>query len=201
VLRSMRLSAIVPLLILCPTGAGAEDAAPGRGTGGRGYFGAPVVTCTLVRDQGALMFGGWGGWNLTPSLVAGVALHGTTTEVDAPEGAMPDSLGPMDVKFESFGFNLEYVANPGAPTSLTVNAFAGGAAIHYMQEKTGEQYGETDFVLLLQPAAGVEQRVTEWCHLNLALSYRLVGGVEQPGLQNSDINGLAVALACKFGRF
>jgi hypothetical protein len=48
---------------------------------------------------------------------------------------------------------------------------------------------------------GVERRVNGWLHLNLAVSYRLVSGVEQPGLENGDLNGPGVALAVKFGRF
>lgn len=197
----MRHLFIVIMLLLCATEAVATAQTPRQGTRGRGHFGAPVVTYTLVGDQGAVVFGGRGGWNVTPTLLAGFGVHGTMTEVDAPQGAMPDSLGPMDVKFESFGFDLEYAANPEAPTHLTLDAFVGGGAVHYMQEKTGEQYGETDFVLLLQPAVGVEQRVNDWLHLNLAVSYRLVGGVEQPGLQNGDIDGPALALAFKLGRF
>lgn len=197
----MRQLVIVVMLLLCATDAVAKDHTPRRGASGRGHFGAPVVMYTLVRDQGAMMLGGRGGWNVTSSLLIGIGAHGTMTEVDAPEGAMPDSLGPMDVKFESFGFDLEYAAKPEAPTHLTLNAFVVGAAVHYMQEKTDEQYGETDFLLLLQPAVGVEQRVNGWLHLNLAVSYRLVSGVEQPGLQNGDISGLAVALAFKFGQF
>jgi hypothetical protein len=97
--------------------------------------------------------------------------------------------------------DLEYTANPEAPAHLTLTTFIGGAAVHYMQENTGEQYGETDFALLLQPALGLEQRVNDWAHLQIAVSYRLVSGVEQPTLQNGDINGPAVALAFKFGRF
>jgi hypothetical protein len=107
----------------------------------------------------------------------------------------------MDVQFETFGLDLEYAASPKAPTHLTLNALFGGAAVHYMQERTGEQYGETDFLLLLQPAVGVEQRLNNWLHLNLAISYRLVSGVEQPGLRNSDINGPAAGVAFKVGRF
>ncbi len=197
----MRQLVIVVMLVLCSTDAVAKDQTPRRDTSGRGHFGAPVVMYTLVGDQGTVMLGGRGGWNVTPSLLVGIGAYGTMMEVNAPEGAMPDSLGPMDVKFECFGFDLEYAADPEASTHLTLNAFVGGAAVHYMQEKTGEQYGETDFALLLQPAVGVERRINDWLHLNLAASYRLVSGVEQPGLQNGDISGLAVVLACKFGRF
>jgi hypothetical protein len=147
------------------------------------------------------MFGGRGGWNVTPSLLLGGGGNGTMTEVDARDGAVPDAPGPLDVKFESFGFDLEYAVRPTAPTHLTLSALFGGAAAHYMRDKTDEQHGETDFMLLLEPAAGVERRVTDWLHLNLAVSYRLVSGVEQPGLEDGDFIGAAAALAVKFGRF
>jgi hypothetical protein len=56
-------------------------------------------------------------------------------------------------------------------------------------------------MVLVEPVAGVERRITNRFHLNLALSYRLSRGVDQPGLRDGDINAVAVALAAKFGRF
>ena len=197
----MRQLVVVLVLLLFAAGAVAQDEEPRQGAGGGGHFGAPVVKYTVVRDQGTVMFGGRGGWNVTPSLLIGGGLYATMTEVDAREGAVPDAPGPLDVKFESFGFDLEYAVKPEAPTHLTLDAFFGGAAVHYMRDKTEDQHGETDFVFLVEPAVGVEQRVTDWLHLNLAASYRLVSGVEQPGLEDGDINGAAAVLAVKFGRF
>ena len=197
----MRRYVIVLMLLLFAAETMAQDQSAPRGTSGRGHFGAPVIKYTVLRDQGAVMFGGRGGWNVTPSLVLGGGLYGTMTEVDAREDAVPDAPGPLDVKFESFGFDLEYAAHPAAPTHLTLHAFFGGAAARYVRDKTNEQHGETDFMLLLEPAVGVERRVTDWLHLNLAVSYRLVSGVEQPGLGNSDINGASAALAVKLGQF
>ncbi len=198
---TVRYALIGVMLSLGTSVASAGDLEPPDSAGGRGHFGAPVVTVTLAGDAGAVMIGGCGGWNIGPSLVLGFSAHGTTTEIDAPDGAMPDSMGPIDIEFQSFGFDLEYGLNPRAPTHLTLGALLGGAAVHYVPERTGEQHGETDFLLLLQPAVGVERRVNAWLHLNLALSYRLVSGAEQPGLRNSDINGPALGLAFKLGRF
>jgi hypothetical protein len=164
-----------------------------------GYFVAPVVKYTAIRDQGAAMLGVRGGWNITHSLVLGGGLFGTITQVDGPDGAVPDAPGPLDIKLESFGFDVEYAPKPGAPTHLTLNLSFGGGAGHYVREDTDEQHGETDFLLLLEPAVGVDQRVTDWLHLNLGASYRLVSGVELAGLQNGDFNGPAAALAVKFG--
>jgi hypothetical protein len=123
------------------------------------------------------------------------------TEIHGQQEKVPDAPGPLDVQFECFGLDLEYAPRPAAPTHLTLSGFFGGGAAHYMRDKTDEQHGETDFMLQLEPAVGVEQRVSNWLHLNLAASYRLVSGVEQPGLENADINGPAATLAVKLGRF
>lgn len=173
---------------------------PAVGNTARGHFGAPVLEYTTLRGQGALMLGGRGGWNLTPSLVLGFGVYGTVSEVDGPAG-VPFAPGPLYVKMESFGVEVEHAFRPAAPTHLTVGVFAGGAAAHYMQEATDEQHGETDFMLLLKPAVGVERRLTDRLHLHLSASYRLVSGVEQPGLATGDVSGAAVALALKIGRF
>jgi hypothetical protein len=135
------------------------------------------------------------------SLVLGFSLYGTMSEVNAPDGAVPDAPGPLDVKFETFGFDLMYAPHTTAPTKLTLGAFLGGGAGHYVRDGTHEQHGETDFMLVLEPTAGVEQRITNWLHLHLEASYRLISGVEQPGLANGDFNGPAVSLALKLGRF
>jgi hypothetical protein len=197
----MRALVIVTMLPLLAIEVAAQEEAPRQGAGGRSYFGAPVVKYTAIRDHGAAMLGGRGGWNITPSLALGGGLYGTITQVDGPVGAVPDAPGPLDIKFESFGLELEYAPKPRASTHLTLHAFFGGGAAHYVQDETDEQYGETDFMLLLEPAVGGEQRITDWLHLNLAVSYRLVSGVAQPGLENSDLTGPSAALAVKFGRF
>lgn len=192
---------IVAMLLLFAGGAAAQYQSPRESAKGRSYFGAPVLKFTAIRDQGAVMFGGRGGWNITSSLMLGGGAYGTMTEVDAREGGVPGALGPLDVKFESFGLDLEYAVHPTAPTHLTATSFIGGAAARYAQDKTDEQWGETDFMLLLEPSLGVEQRVTDSLHLNLAVSYRLVSGVEQAGLKGGDLQGVAAALAVKIGQF
>jgi hypothetical protein len=192
---------VVAMLLLFAGQAAAQDPAARQDARGRSYFGAPVLKYAVVRGQAAVMFGGRGGLNLTPSLLLGAGAYGTMSEVDAREGAVPGAPGPLDIKFESFGFDLEYAVHPAAPTHLTLTAFMGGAAARYAMDKTDDQWGESDFMLLLEPAVGLEQRVTDGLHLNLALSYRLVSGVEQPGLKDGDLKGAAAALAVKLGRF
>lgn len=192
--------AIVTVLLLCAGDAAAQQPSPDEGSGG-GRFGAPVLKYTTIGGQGALMFGGRAGWNVSPTLVLGVGAYGTMTEVDAPEWALPGAPTPLDVKLETFGFDVEYAPHPEAPTHLTFTAFLGGAANHYYKDGTNDQHGETDFMLVVEPSVGVEQRVTDWLHLNLSASYRVLGGVEQTGLEPGDFQVASAALAVKLGRF
>jgi hypothetical protein len=131
----------------------------------------------------------------------GGGLYGTVSEVDAPAGALPGVTDPLDVKFDSFGFDLEYAQSPGARAHPTFGLFLGGGAVRFAKDKTSEQRDETDLVLVVEPSVGLELEITGWLHLNPAVSYRVVGGVDQPGLENGDFAGPAVSLAVKLGRF
>ena len=196
-----KLVIILITLLLFASAAITQDETPQQGAGGKGHFGAPILKYTVINDQGVLMLGGRGGWNVNASLTVGGGFYATVTEVDAPEDAVPNAPGPLDLKLESFGFELEYAPRPTAQTFLTLYAFVGGAAGHYVRDKTREQHGETDFMLLLEPGVGVEHRIIDWLHLNLTGSYRLVNGVEQPLLKDADFSGPAATLTVKFGQF
>jgi hypothetical protein len=193
-----RLPDVAVSLVAVCCAAGASLWASAAGASG---FGAPVVKITALCDQTAVMLGGRGGWNITPSWSFGGGLYGTISEVNGTDGAVADAPGPLDVKLDSFGFDLEYAAHPDAPMHLTLSAFIGGAAVRYVKSRTDEQHGESDFTFLVEPAVGVERRVFERLHLNLAASYRLVAGVDQPGLNERDLQAPALSLAIKFGRF
>jgi hypothetical protein len=192
---------IVVVLLLLAASAGAQAPAARAESAGTSHFGAPALKVTTLRGQGAVMFGGRGGWGVSPTLTLGGGAYATMTEVDARDGEVPFASGPLDIKFECFGVELEYARHPSAPTHLTFASFFGGAAAHNAQDKSDDQFGETDFMLLWEPAAGVEKRLTESLHLHLAVSYRLVHGVEQAGLRASDLQTAAVTLTAKIGKF
>lgn len=180
--------------------AAAQDV-PGQNNAGSRYFGAPVLKYTVIRDQGAVMFGGRGGWNISPSFLIGAGVYATMSEVNGPEGALPYATGPLDLKFETFGLDLEYACRPASPVHFTLGMFLGGGAVHFVKDKTDEQQDETDFTAVLEPSVGLEWNITDSLHLNLAASYRFVIGVDQPGLKDKDFTGPAVSFAVKIGQF
>lgn len=189
------------LLLVVAAATVAHAQAPGPISSRPGYFGSPVLKVTRLRNQSAIMLGGRGAWNLTPSLAIGGGLYGTWSRVDAPVGATSVAGDPLDIKLEAFGLEVEYARNPGAPTHLTFGAFFGGAANRYLRDGTSEQDGETDFMFLLEPAIGAERRIARSVHLHVAASYRLVEGVDQRALSDSDFNGPALVVGLKLGRF
>ncbi len=191
----------VVVLLLLAASAGAQAPAAGVESAGASHFGAPALKVTTLRGLGAVMFGGRGGWSISPTLTLGGGAYATITEVDARDGAVPFAPGPLDIKFECFGVELEYATHRAAPTHVTLTSFMGGAAAHNAQDKSDDQFGETDFMLLWEPAVGVEKRITASLHVNLALSFRVVHGVEQAGLTAGDLRSAAVTLTAKFGKF
>jgi hypothetical protein len=72
----MRQLLFVIVFVLFAACAAAQNQAPRQSVGGRGYFGAPVVKGTVIRDQTAVMFGGRGGWNITPSVIRATSRSG-----------------------------------------------------------------------------------------------------------------------------
>jgi hypothetical protein len=66
----------------------------------------------------------------------------TMTYTDAPDDSIPSAPGPLDIKFECFGFELEYALRPKAPTDMTLTVFAGGAAGHYVRDDNHDQHGK-----------------------------------------------------------
>jgi hypothetical protein len=193
------LSVFAMFLLTAESAAQAPE--PRDASGGSSHYVAPALKGTMLRGQGAVMFGGRGGWGISPTLTLGGGAFATVTEVDARDGAVPNAPGLLDVKFECFGVELEYAAHRTAPTHLTLASFVGGGAAHNAQDRNDDQFGETDFMLLWEPAVGVERRVTPSLHVNLAVSYRLVHGVEQAGLTAGDLQTAAITLTAKFGTF
>ena len=172
----------------------------------KGGFGGPVVKLTSIRNQNAVMVGGRGGWIIDHSLLLGGGGYAVASEVDAPEGALSFFEGPLDIEFAYFGFEMEYVVHPKSLGHFSFYTLIGGGAINYVKDvgpvtRSNEQAGETNFVFVLEPAVNAELNVTTWFRLNAGASYRLVTRVSQPGLKDSDFNGMTATLTFKFGNF
>ena len=170
-----------------------------------GGFGAPVLKYTSIYGQNALMIGGRGGWIINHSFVIGGGGYGTVTEVDAPEGIFPE-LGPLDLKLEYGGFELEYILNPKSLAHFSFYILIGGGSIKFSKDAGSHDEGDhtvgpDDFVFVMEPAINGEMNITDWFHINAGVSYRIITDVEQEQLENSDFSGVTGNLTFKFGSF
>jgi len=165
----------------------AQETSASGGDRDRGGFGAPVIKYTSINGQGAVMFGGRGGWIINHSLALGGGGYALSSEVDAPEGVQPWVGGPQNVDFVYGGFEIEYIFNPLSPAHFSISALAGGGATRYLKDdpasKGKDQMGETGFMWILEPGVNAELIVMRWLRLSAGMSYRLVTGLRQEGLK------------------
>ena len=96
----MRSVVIILVLLLFAAVAVTQQKTFQQGAGGKGNFGAPVIKYSFVNNQGVLMLGGRGGWNVSPSLLLGGGLCATMTEVNGPECSIPNAPGPLDISLK-----------------------------------------------------------------------------------------------------
>jgi hypothetical protein len=170
-----------------------------------GGFGGPVVKFTSISDQSAVMIGGRGGWIIHHRLVIGGGGYAVVNEIDAPEGVLPLEA-PLDIEFGYGGFELEYIFHPKSLLHYSFYLLLGGGDNHYVKDvgpvsESKQTAGESDFVFILEPALNAELNITKWFRLNAGVSYRLVTGVEQESLLESDFSGISGAVTLKFGKF
>lgn len=196
---------VIMVLVLVLNATAQEEETLFKGNFETGGFGGPVVKFTSINGQSAIMVGGRGGWIINHVLVIGGGGYGVASEINAPEGVLPLE-GPLDVEFGYGGFELEYIVHPKSLVHFSFYNFIGGGATNFVKDagpvtESSEQVGETDFLFVWEPAVNAELNVTTWFRLNAGLSYRLVTGVSQEGLENRDFSSMSAIITFKFGKF
>ena len=199
------LTFVVVALLAGAAPVAAQDETLFRNAVTTGSFGGPVVKYTSLRDQGALMVGGRGGWIINHSLSIGGGGYGVVTEVNAPSEALPGE-GPLDIEFGYGGLELEYTVHPHAIGHWSIYTLVGGGSANYVKDvgpvsKSHDQVSDSDTVFVVEPAIKAELNVTPWMRVTTGVSYRMVRGVNQVMLRNKDLSGIAGSLGFKFGKF
>jgi len=201
----MRNLAFVITLLMCASGATAQEHTVFKDSVATGGFGGPVAKVTSINDQVAMMAGGRGGWVINHSLIIGGGGYGITTEVNATEGAIADQ-GPLDLQFGYGGVEVEYRIHPQRLGHIGFYTLVGGGSANYVKDvgsmaESQERVGQSDSVFVVEPGVNAELNVTRWFHLNAGMTYRVVTGVAQGALRNRDLAGFTGALTFKFGKF
>ncbi|MBN2543440.1 hypothetical protein JXI42_11300 [bacterium] len=166
-----------------------------------GGYGGPVLKVTTVDGEIGIMMGGRGAFCINHVFGIGGGGYGLVNEVKAKDTA------PADRPYLGFGYGgviLEGIFFSPNMVHFTGNILIGGGAIYFFQDwdEQGEEhhdYHDSDHIWIVEPEVAVELNLTDYFRINLGASYRIVGEVELPGYDNSDLSGFAGSIFFKFG--
>lgn len=104
------------------------------------------------------------------------------------------------MKYSHAGVWLGYKTAPERPYQLTAEMRVGEGKIFW--ERLDNFYNVfEDYALFVQPAVGVDVKLIKYAAVHADLGYRLVRGVDLPGMSDDGLSGLAVNLMLKVGLF
>ena len=188
---TMKIMWIAVALLSVPVRAAAQEASTLLGSDIRhGGFGGPVVKFTEIDGEFGVLVGGRGGWIINDSFVIGAGGYGLANQDHFDEYI--DGQGDQEGLVMGYGgLELEYINRPlqVAHVSLSVLVGAGGAAWDPLG--WGPDWDEDIDAFF----------VTKHLRIGFGASYRFVGDVELPGLDNEDISGPAGVVTLKLGGF
>lgn len=169
----------------------------GEGEITHGGFGAPVVKFTKVNGQFGLLVGVRGGWVTNHQFVIGGGGYGLVNQVEGNE-IIDGSKRKLILGYG--GLELEYIHDYKKLAHFTFYLLLGGGVVYY-RNWWDYQGRQEDAFFIAEPAVSIETNVMKFFSVALSTSYRLISGVEDRNLSNSDLNGLAFSLIFKFGKF
>jgi hypothetical protein len=205
------LLAAMPLLVICAR-AVAEDPAPPKQApepeaqvlipraARHGGWGGPVVQVSTVRDQTAVLVGGRGGWIVDRRFTIGGGGFGLVNEIPAP----PEAHGTaeqLDLKMGYGGGWVEYTFAPLRLLHVSIGALVGGGELSLAYRGGGAFGSRNDGFFVAEPAIVAELNLATSVRVDVGAAYRWIEGVEMEGLSRSDVAGLSVVAAVKFGKF
>ena len=202
-MKTLLLRSSAALAVACAAASSArasDDYRPATVFGhdvSHGGFGAPDFRVSSVAGKIALFAGGRGAWLVDHGLIVGGGGGGILTEPEAPR-----TSGTQSVFFGYGGVWLGYAFAPGAVVHPVVSALvgAGGAGTHYVNDPQHWAVASTA-VFVAEPELDLELNLFEHARLAAGVSYRIVRGVDLPGLTNADLSGVSGVVMLKLGKF
>ncbi len=159
-----------------------------RGGFESGGFGAPVVKFSQLDSEFALFVGGRGGWIINHTFVLGAGGYGLVNDIDT------NGDGVRDLELGYGGFELEYINSSEDLIHFTAYLLIGGGGL------SGVAVNE-EAVFVLEPALNGELNVTDYFRFHAGAGYRWVSGVDNPGIEGSDLSSFYAQVTLKFGTF
>jgi hypothetical protein len=173
-----------------------------------GGYGGPVLKTGSIRDQTALLVGGYGGWFINHTFMIGGGGYGLVNDISAAGEAKKINGYTPSVGFGYGGLVLEFTGNSNSLVHYTVHTLIGaGGAGHYLRNFDADTAGDKTLreewtgCFVSELGAAVELNVASFFRLALGAGYLFVNGVDLPGLSDSDLSSPTGFLMLKFGKF
>lgn len=175
-----------------------------------GGFGGPVTKVTRFNGETVVMGGIRGGWIINHHFSLGFGGYGLSERSGIPQEAMDlyknadGTYRDMRTIFGYGGLEAEYTGRWEELVHYTAGLLVGAGNVEYAEHNDtwdGGDFNRHDSIFVLEPSLSGELNVIRWMRVNLGVSYRLVTDVNQVGLNNKDVSGIAGTINFKFGKF
>ncbi len=158
-------------------------------------FGGPVVQTTEVGGNREWLIGGYFGRLVNDHLAVGIAAFGLVSGLEA-EG-LPESNDGTN-----FSYGGLFVATPLrglGVVSVVPSLMVGAGTLEFDGPSDGIK--SRDELFVLEPTLTLQVRATSFMRVDLGAGYRMVRGVDTPGLSNDSMSHFSARMGVSFGAF
>jgi hypothetical protein len=197
----MKKILLLTLILAFPILAVAQEETLISGDIESGGFGGPVLKITSLNGEGAVMFGGRGGWIINHSFVIGGGGYGVVNNINAKR--LPTDTVQRFLEMGYGGLELEYIASSDDLIHLSIGLLIGGGGAGYKDENDDmfNSHRKMDSFFVLEPSVHANLNVTHFFRIAAGVSYRYVNGLKSSISTNADLSGPSAVLTFKFGKF
>ena len=166
-----------------------------------GGYGGPAMRLSAVDGDFAVFFGGYGAWFINHKFSIGGGGYGLVSNLAVPEENRIDPNLGLHYDMGYGGFMFGYTIASDRILHLHTDVLVGGGSIEQDFE------GENDFTatesnfFVFEPGAHLEINIAPFLRATGGLTYRLVSGSDTPGITDSDLSSMSLAVSLKFGYF
>lgn len=180
------------------------------GVTSHGGFGGPVTKVTSLNGGTVVLGGARGGWIINHNFSLGFGGYGLSERSGIPAEARnlyrntDGTFRDLRLIFGYGGLEAEYTGKWENLVHYTAGLLVGAGNVEYAEDNDNWDDGDFnrhDAIFVLEPTLSGELNVIRWMRINLGVSYRLAADVDQVGLSDKDISGLAGTINFKFGKF
>lgn len=197
----MKRTVLAALIILAlPVAASAQTESLLSDVRVSGGYGGPSLKLMEANGEAELMFGGQGAAVFNSKVALGGAGWGLTSGNTVTNSTGTD----FEFEFSYGGLLFEYYSDPDRLLHHYYSLVAGGGTVSYRQ--VGGGVNGDDGFWALEPAAHVVLNFFGDFRVALGINYRLIYGFSDNvttvcGLTKSDIDGYAISLTFRFGKY